>query len=377
MNIFLSDHDNRDIISLIYHYCKLGHRVFMPRPGTIGFGHQPTWPRLLLKSSSDKSKRNLELYGYEKYDEVKFGEDRFISTEIDELQHILYEKDVSCELIDIEKDHVDIDVWHATPNTITMIDQWFSFAQKYFPSAKWISSCMTHWDHSLKHNPKNLVKFLPANYRNIRPDLNQVGMYRNRIEFEVLNVDYDFEKERNGWASFNHNFSVRQPLFYSLQNRINETLKEQFGEKLQIQNFGGNVRQVGADPKFSGENGVTGKDVTLSPRQAMKKYTELRGVLHLKQADWAGGVPTMSRMSKTPIVVTSKYVADTLSDDILSHGFNCLIANNEQELIDHIVSINFDNFVWKRLSEGQDETNKILFSEEYWKGWEEFLSKLS
>ena len=372
MNIFIADLDNRDIISLIYHYCKLGHRIFMPRPGTLGFGHQPTWPRLLLKSAKDKTKRNLEVYGYEKYEEVKFGEDRFLSVEIDEIQQRLYEKDVFCELIDIEKDNVQIDAWHATPNTITIIDNWVDFARKHFPHAKFISSCMTHWDHSLKHDPKNLVKFLPANYRNIRPEINQVGMYRNRIEFEVMNVDYNSNIQRSGWASFNHNFAVRQPQYHELQKVVNKNLEG----RIFIQNFGGNIRQVGADTKFSGENGLTGKDVTLSPRQAMKKYTELRGVFHLKQADWAGGVPTMSRFAKTPIVVTGKYVADTMSDDVLVHGENCLIANNLEELVQHVTSINDDDVLWTRLSSGQDETNNRLFNDEYWKRWDEFFARL-
>lgn len=370
--VYIADKDNRDVPSLVYHYCKMGWQVYLPKPGTEIFALQPSWPRLLLKSSSDPTKRNLDIYGYESFDEVKFGEDRFISQEIEEIQQRLYEADASCELVDIEKDSVEIDAWHTTPNSIVEIDQWFTFAQKNFPHAKWISSCMTHWDHGLRYDPRNLVKFLPANYKDIRPDLNQTKMYRHRIELDVANVDYSEAKSREGWASFNHNFSVRQPAHFALQNSVNEALKG----KLHVQNYGGNIRVVGADIKFSGENGITGKDPTLSPRQAMKKYTELRGVLHLKQADWAGGVPSMSRIAKVPIVVSGKYVQDTCAHEVFVHGENCMIANNLEDLVDSVSKINDDDVLWERLSTGQDEMNDKLFDEDYWKNWESFLGNL-
>jgi hypothetical protein len=372
MNVFIADKDNRDIVSLIFHYTMLGHRVFLPKPGTAGFLHSPTWPRLLLKSSSDTTKRNIEIHGYEKYDDVKFGEDRFLDVELSELMAKLYTASASCELIDIEKDGIHIDAWHSTPNATGDIDMWMGFAKKHFPHAKWISSCITHWDHSLAHGPLNVVKFLPANYRNLRPDLNQVGMYRNRIEFEIMNIDYAVNNNRKGWASFNHNFAVRQKPYFDMQNRINNLLPEDLG----VVNFGGNVRSVGADPKFSGENGVTGKDVTLSPRQAMKKYTDIRGVLHLKQADWAGGVPTMCRFSRTPIIVTQKYIDDTLSNDTLLDSYNCLVRNTEEDIAQAIVDLSSNDELHSRLADGQDKTNYILFSQHYWEGWDLFMRNL-
>jgi hypothetical protein len=350
----------------------MGWQVYAPKPGTEIFALQPSWPRLLTKSSSQPSKRNLDIHGYEDYENVRFGEDRFISQEIEEIQQKLYEADATVELIDVENENVEIDAWHTTPNSIVELDQWVSFAKKNFPNAKWISSCITHWDQSLKYEPKNIVKFLPASYKNIRPDLNQTKMYRHRIEFDVCNVDYTANLNRNGWASFNHNFAIRQPQHYALQNAVNEALKH----KLHVQNHGGNIRVQGADIKFSGENGVTGKDPTLSPRQAMKKYTELRGVLHLKQADWAGGVPSMSRMAKVPIVVTGRYVEDTCAHEMFIHDQNCLIANNLEDLIKYVEVINDDDSVWQKLSNGQDKLNETLFDEEYWKNWESFLEKL-
>jgi len=372
VNIFIADHDNRDVVSLAYHYSVLGHRVFLPKPGTRGFGKTPTWPRLVLKSSSNPSKRNLEIHGFEGYDEVKFGEDRFLSQEIEEIMSSLYEKDVTCELIDLDKDKVDIDAWHTTPNAISDIDKWVKFCRNEFPNAKWISSCITHWDHALAHNPQNIVKFLPANYREIRQDLNQVGMYRNRIEFDVMNVDYSSDRVRSGWASFNHNFAVRQSFHHSMQSDINGILPD----GIKVINHGGNIRSMGADTKYSGDSGITGNDLTLSPRQAMKKYTEIRGVLHLKQADWAGGVPAMSRFARTPIVVTQQYVSDTKSDDVFVDGFNCLIRNSREEIADAIVKINSDDDLFARLSRGQDEMNNILFSSEYWDNWDRFMRSL-
>jgi len=372
MNIFIADHDNRDVVSLIFHYSMLGHRVFLPKPGTRGFGRTPTWPRLVLKSSSSPDKRNLEIHGYESSDDVKFGEDRFISQEIEEIMSSLYERDVTCELIDLDRENVDIDAWHTTPNAISEVDRWFNFCRSEFPHAKWISSCITHWDHSLKNNPKNVVKFLPANYRDIRPDINQVGMYRNRIEFDVLNVDYKGDKSRSGWASFNHNFAIRQEFFHRMQASINEMLPD----GIRVTNYGGNIRSMGADTKYSGESGITGHDPTLSTRQAMKKYTEIRGVLHLKQADWAGGVPAMSRFAKTPIVVTQQYVNDTKSEEVFIDGFNCLIRNSKEDIAESVIRINSDDNLFSRLSRGQDEMNDIIFSSSYWEKWEKFMRNL-
>ena len=372
MNIFIADHDNRDVVSLAFHYSMLGHRVFLPKPGTRGFGKTPTWPRLVLKSSSNPLMRNLEIHGFEGYDEAKFGEDRFLSQEIEEIMSSLYEKDVTCELIDLDRDRIEIDAWHTTPNAISDINYWVKFCRNEFPNAKWISSCLTHWDHSLKYEPKNIVKFLPANYRDIRPDLNQVGMYRNRIEFEVLNVDYSHDRDRKGWASFNHNFAVRQHVYHKMQEDINAILPE----GIRVVNYGGNIRSMGADTKYSGEHGITGNDPTLSPRQAMKKYTEIRGVLHLKQADWAGGVPAMSRFARTPIVVTQQYVNETKSDQVFVDGFNCLIRNSREDIASAVTRINNDDSLFSSLSRGQDEMNNILFSTEYWDGWDRFMRSL-
>ncbi len=371
--VFIADRDNRDITSLIYHYCKMGWKVFLPKPGSEGFGHQPSWPRLVLKSTNDPTKRNLDVHGYEQYDDVKFGEDRFLSQEIEEIQQKLYETDASCELIDINVDKVHIDAWHTTPNSILDVGTWMEYAKKHFPHAKWISSCMTHWDHNLQGSPQNVVKFLPANYRDAHPRLNQVAMYRHRIEFDVMNVDYNEVKDRSGWASFNHNFAVRQPQYWEIQQNLNKLLEG----KVNIPNYGGNIRVVGADIKFSGENGITGKDLTISPRQAMKKYTELRGVMHLKQADWAGGVPSMSRMAKVPIIVTGKYVQDTKSEKVLVHDRNCFIANDMEELVKYTTLINDDDFVWAKLAMGQDNMNDAIFDDAYWKSWDEFLGKLA
>jgi hypothetical protein len=197
-------------------------------------------------------------------------------------------------------------------------------------------------------------------------------MYRNRIEFDELNVDYTRDRERSGWASFNHNLALRQLFYYRMQADINAMLPD----GIKVINYGGNIRSMGADTKYSGECGITGNDPTLSPRQAMKKYTEIRGVLHLKQADWAGGVPAMSRFAKTPIVVTQKYVNDTKSDDVFIDGFNCLIRNSNEEIVDAIVRINRDDDLFSVLSQGQDEMNSRLFSSDYWDRWDKFMRSL-
>ena len=108
----------------------------------------------------------------------------------------------------------------------------------------------------------------------------------------------------------------------------------------------------------------------------MKKYTEIRGVLHLKQADWAGGVPAMSRFARTPIVVTQQYVNETKSDQVFVDGFNCLIRNSREDIASAVTRINNDDSLFSSLSRGQDEMNNILFSTEYWDGWDRFMRSL-
>ena len=212
LNVLILDTDNRDIVSLVYHYCHLGHRVFLPAPGTPGFirGKTPLWPRFLMKSAAT-GKRHIDTLGVPKYDECDFGEDRFLSAEIDDIRP--YTSSVSVELIDLNK-FTDINVWHSTPNSTSQLPTFFDVVRRHIPNAKWISSGLDHFNHTLHGNPKNVVKFLPANYDDIPfPGKNVCGMYRSPFEFEFLDIDTTRKDvHRTEFLSFNHNFAVRHPI---------------------------------------------------------------------------------------------------------------------------------------------------------------------
>jgi hypothetical protein len=374
LNVLILDKDNRDVVSLTYHYCTLGHNVMFPAPGTPGWNNSPLWPRILLRTTHDPSVRHVDLCQPTTEELNAFGEDSFL---IDELSAIVpYSRnDVTCELVDVREVGRQIDVWHSTPNATGILDGCMSVAGEFFPRAKWISSSMHHFDASLKGNPQNIVRFLPASYHAVGSDRNACNMYRHPFEAELLWAPArGDESSTNGFASLNHNFSLRHPNEYGMFVELNKRLVA--AGKEPVVNYGGNVQARGADPKYSGKNGLTGKFETLSPRQALFKYSESKAIVHLKGYDWAGGVPTGCRIVGCPLVALRKYVHASGSSELLVHNETCLLADNVDQLLDHVYALDNDQQLRARLASNSVALNDVLFNDVYWNSWRSMLEHL-
>ena len=381
LNILLFPFDDRGWqASIPYHYTKLGHNVFIPKFGSpdLDWTRHSTWPGLLLKSQNDPTKRNIEIHGCLKGDQILFGEDCFL--ELEQHQLMQYGSQAACELIDLSKQKIHIDAFHTSRSPITELDSVFRFTKKYIPDAKWISSTFSHWDHNPgNHKAKNIVRVLPANYDSLYNDRNVCDFYNHHIEFELLDVVRNENsivnaKRVGGFAGFNHNFHIRQPEGYKLFCDTNKLLVE---SGIQVENYGGNIRKYGADVRFSGESGVTGKYVTLSPRQAAKRYLQLDACVHFKNTDWGGGVPACCRFSGTPMITTQHFINMSRSNTTLIDGVNCVVVKSAIETADAIVRLRDDERLKQKLRKGMlDIHNSIFENENYWIAWEKMIANL-
>jgi hypothetical protein len=174
------------------------------------------------------------------------------------------------------------------------------------------------------------------------------------------------------FASFNHNYSVRQPIDYELFVNMNKILASR-GIK-EVPNYGGNIRRMGADIRFNG-NGPTGKFQTLSPVENIQKYKRLSGAVHFKRHDWGGGVFFHSLHSGTPIVTTNHYINASKSQNYLIDKVNCLVANTPVEAA-NAIEILMDKNKFNALSEGMKNMKQNIFGDTYWKNWRKFLDNL-
>lgn len=387
LNIMICDSDDRGgQAGLPYHYRKLGHRVFMPKPGSPGLNWSriPVWPRLLMKSQTDPTKRNLEIHGYPKGDGVIFGEDRFVEQELAEMEP-LYTSEAECDLVDLSKENIHIDAFHTTCNAVTELQSIFdNFVRPYMPNAKWISSTFNSWElHPLGLKPKNVCRMLPANYEHefqyAEPN-HACNFYRHHTEFDLYGVKRDHASmiadPREGFASFNHNYSVRQPHpeAFPLFREMNRLLEP---HGIEVPNFGGNIRGHGADVKYSGENGITGKGGTLSPRQAALKYLSIRAVVHFKNTDWSGGVPAYSRFAATPMITTQKFIDNAFAQSTLIHDYNAIVVKNAEEAAWAVLKMSKDDAYATKLRIGMYEVHRRLFDNDtYWAAWERMLANL-
>ena len=382
LNILIIDHGSRSgQIGLPYHYSKLGHNVYMMKPGCADFDWDkiPTWPRMLMKSSPNNNKRNFEIDTLPSFDDFEYGEDRFLVSQNKELRSKLYDEDIHCTLIseeDLLNGKVKIDAVHTTDHCAhpPVLKSRLSWIRKHVPHAKWISSSFDPGAlKPLGITPPNVCRFLPAIYRHIYRDVNSCNFYRHRFEFDLLGVDYSSERKRSDFGSFNHNFAVRDPNCYKWFSQVVDAVKE---EGINLQNYGANVRAHGADLKYDSESGVTGKLKTLSPRDAAKKYTTLRAVVHFKFDDWAGGVPAYSRFSRTPMIIFNQWIRNTCAQDVWIPGFNCIAIDNLNEAVQAIVELNKNDELVKILSEGVKETDQRLFHQGYWDQFDAMLQNL-
>lgn len=390
LNIMIVDSDDRGgQAGLPYHYRKLGHNVMMPKPGSPGLDWKriPVWPRLLMRSQSDPTKRNLDIHGYPKGDDVVFGEDRFIEQELANMGPV-YTSDISeaeCDLVDLSKEKIEIDAFHTTCNAVTELANIFeNYVKPYMSNAKWISSSFNHWEHvPLGIRPRNICRMLPANYdrefQYAEPN-HACNFYRHHTEFALYGVKRDHQSmisgPRSGFGSFNHNYHVRQPqpIAFPMFRDMN-VLLEPHG--IQVPNHGGNIRGHGADVKFASDQGITGNYETLSPRQAAQKFLSICGVVHFKNTDWSGGVPGYARMASTPMITTQEFIDNSHSQDTLIHDLNCVVVKNAEEAAWAVLRLSKDDAYATKLRIGMYETHRQIFDNDaYWAAWDRMLANL-
>ena len=214
---------------------------------------------------------------------------------------------------------------------------------------------------------------LPANYDKEYSDRNNVNFYRNQVEFDILGVNGIISPEnRNGFASFNHNFHVRHPNEFALFNQMNQYLKP---HNINAVNYGGNIRRQGADIRYDG-SGPTGNYATLSPRQAAQVFKGLKAVVHFKGYDWAGGVEAYARFARTPVVVLKDYVDATHSNGLLVHGKNSIHVTSAKEAAQALYELENNPELVSHLINGMNEIAQRIHHDEYWENWETFVTNV-
>lgn len=368
LNVFIFPTDDRSgQATLIHHYQKLGHNVFIPMYGTFGLNWKriATWPGLLCKSLSDPSLLNIHRHLFVRDNSTMFGEDFFVRL----VKHDkMYEEDVSCELV-CENTIPHIDVFHTLRGGEAYLDLYFKIASTHMPAAKWVSSTFNqHSSTPGNYKPKNAAKFIPAPYENHHEDVNNVCLVASNFEGSLLHAE---NYERNGFASFNHNFQQRQPIDYALFSEMNSMLVG----KIEVKNFGGNIRTQGADIRFSGANGITGNDATLTPPEAYSLTRSLNAIVHFKADDWGGGVFYYALNCHTPIITTQRYIDASNSKNFLINGKNCIIVNTPREAADAVLSLDKTELT-KKLISGMEEVQKTVQGQDYWSRWERFLESI-
>jgi hypothetical protein len=147
------------------------------------------------------------------------------------------------------------------------------------------------------------------------------------------------------------------------------------GEKPVI-NFGGNIRTQGADVRFSGEQGITGRFDTLTPPQAYILTKQILAAVHFKADDWGGGVFYYCLNTGTPIITTQRYINNSNSSKYLINDVNCIVVNTPEEAASAVKSLRSDPERAARLAQGMREMKAQLQSYDYWKRWETFLKGL-
>jgi len=369
MNVLIFPTSDRlGLASAIAHYNKLGHKVHVPKHGTLGLDWSTgaQWPALLCLDP-DSGKRNLELHGLRK-EGAFFGEDAFI-----EVQNIPTSKDVPLVRICSEEEIADteINIYHTLRGGENHLLHYKSLMEK--KKAVWVSSTVNAWeDKPGGLSPRNVAKILPARYESTKYE-NSFNMWCLDIEYDLFSLSKEEQNRQKCFASFNHNFHVRQPDDYDLFCKMNEILSKKGIQK--VTNYGGNIRAMGADIRYS-NGGPVGNYETLSPIETIKKYKTLTGVVHFKQTDWGGGVFFHSLFSHTPVVTTRRYVEKSNSGKYLVDGVNSIHISSPEEAANSIERL-LDEKEFSKLSAGMKDMKNSLINEAYWEGWRSFLEKVS
>jgi hypothetical protein len=383
-NVFIVDYGNRSqAMGLPYHYSRLGHRVFMLKPGEFkdewNWKKIPIWPRLLHKEGPGSSVRNLQNYRNEDID-VLFGEDSFLEQERDDILKTSYDSDAHVTLVtesDLKTLGKDIDIFHTTEFCIDVLDHRVSWAQKFLPKSSWISSCFNpahvKSGHPGSNEPDNVCILMPSPCEYMFPNKNRFHMFRHEFEFDLLGINQRERKVKSRLiSSFMNNFSVRDPIYYKIFKELEPELKK---INIELINFGANIRSVGADIRYSG-GGPTGSNFeTLSVRQSCFKYLETRAVLHMKGLDWAGGVPAHAQMSGTPFITIAPYIQASNYGKYYNIENGTVICNSIEEIFSTIVSIVENDDVYSELSKRMLNSRHKMFDNDYWNRFDQFIEK--
>ena len=388
LNIFLMDYGCRSQASnLPYYYSRLGHRVYMLKPGEFsdewGWGNIPVWPRMLHKPEPTSKVRNLE-----KYPEVKytFGEDCFLVLEKDEiLSSEVYSGNAHVTLLtekEIKDIGGDIDLFHTTDHCKPVLEHRLRWVRDYLPNAKWISSTFNPGEIKegslpLGIVPKNPCVLLPSPCENLFdpniPGINRFLMFRHPFELDLQGIDMSapIERDPRYVVSFNHNFHVRDKPGYGLFCQIQEFCK---GCGLDVVNFGGNIRGQGADLAHSG-GGPSGSDfITLSPRKCIEQYRKARVVLHLKNHDWAGGVPANARFTSTPMITSRHFIDSSNYGEYFNEATSVLLSNEPLEVMQLVLRIALDDDLFHEKSAAMEKITKKMFDNDYWDRFNDFVN---
>jgi hypothetical protein len=371
--LLIPTNDRLGQASIIEHYWKLGHEVFIPKFGSfsslgLDWSKITQWPSLLCNDPIGQ--RNLEKHGLTT--ENCFGEDFFLTQE-----------EIACSadspvvsiLDEDELKSINFDAYH----TLRGGDDKLYLYKKILnyigsPHAKWITSSMSAWDQCPQLKPVNVARILPAPYENYDYSCNTFNMFCLDTEFKLLDINRDYAR-KNEVASFNHNFHVRQHQDFELFNRMNFILKsEGYSEVL---NYGGNTRGMGADIRHSKDTNPVNPYKTLSPKENIIKYKSLKAVVHFKQTDWGGGVFFHALHTETPIITTRRYVNASCSGKYLVDGYNCLLVDNEVEAANAVMVLLSNEKIQTRLSFGMKDLKDKIFDSVYWSSWESFLRNLA
>lgn len=379
LNVFIWPTDDRSgQASVIYHYAKMGHNVFLPKHGTLGLNWKitATWPMLMCKATECPTKRNLAIHGFEREESNLFGEDYFL-TEVSFNDTNIYFDDITCKIIDVEKECPHIDVYHTLRGGENFLKHYAVQAAKYFPNAKWVSSTFNTWTITPDNRePSNAAKLIPANYEGAHSNKNNVNIMCHEFEAQLLGADAVWTS-RSGFASFNHNFHVRQPEDFALFMKMNQLYIDMSGvSNLDVPNFGGNVRAQGADIRYAGDKGVTGQYGTLSPKEAISMMAGLWAIVHFKQTDWGGPVFYHALNTGTPLITTQRYVNASNSSKYLINDVNCCIINSAKEAAQALYKIRTNDLFRENLTRGMVAMRESIFDQNYWARWESFLENL-
>ena len=368
--IFPTD-DRLGQASLIDHYTRTGHEVYIPAHGTLGleWSRIAQWPALLCKDPSGR--RNLDLYSLK--GEPQFGEDLFVKFQDikSDLERLPTVRICSEE----EANDTRFDMYHTLRGAENYLIHYENLIKKMKnPNAKWVSSTMNHYDFfPAKMTPRNAAKIVPAIYEKHSHHINSFNIICTDIEFDLLGLSRNEVEREKIAASFNHNFRERQPEEYKIFEKMNGLLRSRGISE--VKNYGGNIRKMGADIRYS-ENGPTGTFTTLTPLDALKKIKTLKCIVHFKQTDWGGGVFFNALHTITPIITTKSYVKNSNSSSYLIHDYNSLHVNSAEEAVEAIEYLLMKDEVFHRLSSGMKAMKNKLFDDTYWKNWSNFLDRL-